>query len=197
MAAIFNKGVVTLLEGVEVDTRTEELHTLTGRVSLFAREDRALVSDHIVLDPAVLEIICHVGNVPGDPDQGRAERAKTAFDALQKLRATRGVFEVMTEHKLYTDMAFLGVELTHSAAFSGAITIRARFEEAPLNTVETLVLPPAQLEQAGGGRTDKTASDEVNAGRQNTETEETADTRSVAAQILDRQEAKYAASNTP
>tara|TARA_R110002126_G_scaffold10384_5_gene47302 strand:- start:19 stop:585 length:567 start_codon:yes stop_codon:yes gene_type:complete len=187
VAALFKSGIVTLLEGVRVDIKTDELHTMGGQVSRFAREDRAPASDHIVLDPDILEIVCNVGNVPNEPNQGRAERAKTTFDALQKLRASRELFEVMTEHKLYTNMAFLGISLSNSAAFSGAATIRARFEESPSATVETLTVPPSRLSASGGGQTNKTASAEVDAGRQNAETEETADNRSFAAQLLDRQ----------
>ncbi len=196
MAALFQAGRITLLEGVRVDIKNDELHTLGGQVSRFAREDRAPASDHIILDPDVLELVASVGNIPDSPDQGRAERAKTALDALQQLRASRDLFEVVTEHKLYQNMAFIGLSWSNSAAFSGAVTLRARFEESPPATVETLTVPPDQLSQGGGGRTDKTASAEVDAGRQNAETEETADNRSFAAQLLDRQEQVYDSSDT-
>ena len=196
MPALFQGGTVTLIEGVGVDVRTEELHTQTGQVSRFAREDRALASDHIILDPDVVEIVCGVSNMPGQEGQGRAERSKTALDALQRLRKTRGLFDVVTEHKLYTNMAFLGLSWANTSVFSGGAVLRARFEESPAATVEKLVAQPGDLSSSGGGRADKTASSEVDAGRQNTETEETADNRSFAAQLLDKQRSKYAAGDT-
>ena len=195
MATLFRAGIVTLLEGVRVDIRTEELHTMGGQVSRYAREDRSPASDHIALDPDILEIVCAVGNIADEPNQGRSERAKTAFDALQKLRKSRQLFDVMTEHKLYTNMAFLGLQLTNSSGFSGAASIRARFEESPSDTLELLTPPPSRLASGGGGRTDKTASAEIDAGRQNALTAETADNRSFAARLLDRQESLNAASD--
>lgn len=197
MAALFRQGKVTLLEGVAVDAKFAEIHTLGGQVSKFAREDGAAASDHIILDHALVDIVCSVGNVQNSSGQGRSEKAKTALDALQGLRASRELYDLVTEHKLYTNMAFLGLTWGNEAPFAGRAEIRAHFEESPAATLETFTVPPSQLSTSGGGQTNKTASAEVDAGRQDAETEETAPNRSFAAQLLNQQESTYGASNTP
>lgn len=173
---------------------TDEIHSASAQVSRFAREDRALAADHIILEPAVLEISVSVSNVPIIPGlgaipflpgAGRSENGKTVLGILEGLRQRRELLEILTEHKLYRNMAFLGIAFQNTATFSGSTDFRLRFEEFPEATVETLT-EPDELSQGGGGRTDKTASAEVDAGRQNAPNSETADNRSFAARLLDR-----------
>ena len=207
MVALFRAGKVTLLEGVEVDAKFAELHTMDGAVSSFAREDGTRAADHIILNPPVLEIICSVGNVGRDSftptdttsntpssSLGRSERAKTALDALQSLRESRQLYDIATEHRLYTNMAFLGLSWGNEAPFAGRAEIRARFENFPAATVETFTLVPHRLSSDG---TNKTASAEVDDGLQDAETEETAPPRSLAAQILNKSEEKYGTGDPP
>jgi hypothetical protein len=193
MAVLFQGGRATLLEDVEVDARFSEVHTFTGQVSKFAREDGAIAADHIQLDPAVLDIVASVGNASREATTSRGERAKTALDALQQLRSDRGLYDIVTEHKLYTNMAFLGLSWGNEAPLSGRAEIRAHFEEFPVAVLSTFAPTEDKLPSDG---TSKTASGETNGGRQDAVTEESAPKRSLAAQILNRSSDKYGASNT-
>lgn len=200
MTALFRQGRPVLLEGVEVDAKFSELHTYSGQVSRYAREDGALAADHIMLDPATVDIVCSVGNAGlrgegGDLD--RSGRAKTAIDALLQLRKSRELYDLVTEHQLYTNMAFLGLSWGNEAPFAGRAELRAHFEESPSSAVGVFAVPPSGLSTTGGGQTNKTASAEVDAGRQDAETEESAPRRSFAAQILGLSEDRYSASDTP
>jgi hypothetical protein len=206
MTTIFRDGLPIPLGIPRLSVVTDELHTLSGIVSRFAREDRAPASDHVVLTPDVLEVVIALGNVPiitglgilGAvlPGAGRSENARTAIAILEGLRTRRELVSILTEHRLYTNMVLSSLGFQNAAAFSGSVSLRARFEESPPATVETL-FDPASLSSTGGGRTDKTASDLINAGRQKVQTAATADTRSFAARLLDGQAAKYGSSITP
>lgn len=233
MVALFQKNKTILLEGVEVDTKFSELHTFTGQVSGFAREDGTFAADHIILNPPTVDIVCSVGNLRTREESGfglgiagqgsiavgldgqilagglnvagvnanagavydRSGRAKTAIDELLELHNSRGLFDLVTEHRLYTEMAFLGLTWGNEAPFAGRAELRAHFEQFPSAIVEIVAVPPSDLSSTGGGRTDKTASQEVDAGRQDATTDETAPPRSLAAQLLNFSETTYATSN--
>lgn len=173
---------------------TDEMHDLQAQVSRFAREDRVIAADHIILEPATLEISVSVSNVPIIPGlgaipflpgAGRSENGRTVLGILEGLRRRRELLEILTEHRLYRNMAFLGITFQNTGTFSGSTSFRLRFEEFPEATVET-VPEPEELSKEGGGQTDKTASAAIDAGRQNAITPETVDNRSFAAQLLDR-----------
>lgn len=203
MTTIFSDGDPVPLGDSRLSVVTDEIHTLGGTVSRFAREDKAPAADHVILDPDILEVVVALGNTPSQSTtgaslrgSGRGENARTVLSTLEGLRDARGLLEILTEHRLYTDMVLVSLGFQNTAAFSGSASLRAKFEQSPSAVVETLAAADS-LSTGGGGRADKTASPPVDAGRQNADDEETADNRSFAAKLLDRQDETYAPSDTP
>ena len=143
---------------IPVDATFAEFHDLGGESSEYSREDGALAADHIILAPVKLDIICSVA---------RQDRASTTIDQLLRIRGGRGVYEVLTDHVLYDNMALLAISWGNEAPLTGRAELTLHFKEMPVAGGGRPVANEAALRSQNGGDTAiaKTASAEIDAGR--------------------------------
>lgn len=192
--AIFSKNQASII-GVPVDVRTGEFHNKTATPSRYATESGDAVSNHIVLDPESVEISAEVSNYD-QPGSVQGERAKVVLQNLEASMNARKRYEVLTKHKLYRDMAFIGLTSENTGPFNGRLILRAKFQQMPVGRLSIIQVPASQLPADDGRATNKTASSEIDDGRQEPVTEEN-DNRSIAAKVADRLSRGEDASNTP
>ena len=151
----------SLVAGIEVSVLISEAHTLSAEASKFALESGAQVSDHVIVQPPTVAIAFEMTNAgPG------AMAAKDVFESFKKMMEERERVELITEHHVYDNMVLTGLTPLHAAPYKGRLQCTAtlqRINQVKLQTVgreETKLAP---------GPTKKTASAEVDAGVQNTQ----------------------------
>lgn len=152
--------------GVDVDLRLSEIHAQEANVTDQPIEDGSLVSDHIVLQPETVEITAEVSNFDGNNSVSLGERAKTAFQAFKTRLQSRELFDLVTHHELYENMALQSISADHSAPYQGRLLYRLSFKRVNTTQLSIVRVPESQLLATGDNPVAKTASSEVNRGRQ-------------------------------
>ena len=155
------------IASVNVDVILGEIHDADGEVSTNVIEDASTRSDHITLQPRVLEIEGEISNFDGNDANTVGERAKTAFEELLQLRNERVPVEVLTRHALYENMVLHKVHAEHLAPFTGKLGVVCTFTQ-----IDSHALVPASESEANlagadflnGAPVAKTASGLIDAG---------------------------------
>lgn len=147
-------------DGPEVDTKTGEYHTFSSTPTRFTLESGALASDHIIENPDGLEVTWAISNLDS-AGQSYGNRAATLLDALRVLVKRRGLYQVVTRHRIYPSMAIEAVTAEHVGPFSGALRGRIIFSEVPVRPLERARVPESMLNSS----VSKTASSGTEGGR--------------------------------
>lgn len=162
MVTLFNGNQV--MADVEFDAVTSEVHSFEASATQYAVDGGATISDHVTVLPDGLEIRGGVSNTDG------GERAKTLLAELRRKVRAREPMEVLTTHELYSDLVLLGAIAENAGPFDGALTLRLTFQRVQTAVVQTQEVPASLLTPPSGGTTpnvtDKTASTEIDAGRE-------------------------------
>jgi len=173
--ALFGGNNLILIEGAEVDGKQSELHGFSAAPTNFAIEDGSNSTDHIVEQPDKLTIKWVMSNLD---DQGASygNRAALLLETLRLRIKERKLWQVVTRHRLYPSMAVVDVQAEHTGPFTGALRGTIGFQEVPLDKLERVKVPAAQVKR-------KSASSQVNSGRVEPK-EPTAPQRSVLSQLF-------------
>ena len=162
MATLFSGNQI--MADVEFDAVTSEVHSLEASATQYAVDGGATVSDHVTVLPDGLEIRGGISNTDG------GERAKTLLAELRRKVRTRERLEILTTHELYSDLVLLGAIAENTGPFDGALTLRLTFQQVKTAVVQTQAVPASLLIPPSGSApdnaTDKTASTEIDAGRE-------------------------------
>lgn len=151
--AIFAGNELVLVDGIEVDAKQGEFHDITATPTKFAVESGAQSADHIVLEPDKVEVAFSLSN-RDDTGGSYGSRAATTFDNLRAKLKSRGLFQVVTRHRLYTNMAITRISGSNEAPFSGAMNARVAFEAIGIDQLQRAKVP-----------TPATGKKQTNAGR--------------------------------
>lgn len=155
--ALFGGSDLIILEGAEVDGRIGEFHTFQAQASNFTIESGALSTDHIIEQPDTLAVSWILSNLD---DQGASfgHRAASVLDALRVRLKGRGLFQVVTRHRLYPSMAVTGVTGEHVGPLTGGLRGRITFQAVNVDLLERVKVPAAKVSK-------KSAATKVEAGR--------------------------------
>ena len=188
VALFSGNNLEVIVGGPEVDVKTGEFHTFSATPTNFTIESGASASDHIVESPDSLEISWVMSNLD-TAGQSYGNRAATLLDALYTKIKARGLYEVVTRHKLYPSMVITQVLADHIGPFSGGLRGRVIFQAVNRRTLDRATIPDTQPEPS----VSKTASTQTNSGRVEATTPTDADkqkaasaNRSVLSQIFSR-----------
>ena len=130
--SIFSNTLLDLIGLVPVDTKIYESHKPTATPSNFALEDGSKVTDHVILEPLVLEMEFILSNrdVPfGSVPASYGIRAALLYTLLFRQLESRGLYTVLTRHRLYRNMCLIELPAEHAAPFTGMLTCRAKFQQ--------------------------------------------------------------------
>ena len=158
--SIFSRGQPAII-GVDVDLRSGEFHGSDADVTMIPIEDGSVISDHIILLPDEVEISAEIGNFDGNDSKSLGERAKTAWQELKRLKNARGVYELLTQHELYTDMAIVHLGAEHVAPYKGRLILRCGFRKVNRTQLTVVAISESEL----SADVQKAASSEVEGGR--------------------------------
>lgn len=154
------------MAGIEVSVLLSEAHTINAQATKVALESGAQVSDHIILEPYVINVTFEVSNA----GLWHAS-SKDVFDMFKSMLEKRELFELITEHYTYDNIALINFSPTHSAPYKGRIQCTASFQRINQVKLETVGREEKSLAGSSGttkDTTNKTASPEVGAGTQRT-----------------------------
>lgn len=156
------------LIGIGIDLRLSEIHKKESTITNQPIEDGSIVSDHIILQPDTVEIIAEMSNFDSNDSQSVGERATTVWDEFKRAIQSRALFDVVTHHELYTNMAFETITGEHLSPHTGKLSLKATFRKIDSTQLGIVEVPESQL----AGDVAKAGSSEVDGGRQVPGTEE-------------------------
>lgn len=177
--SIFGESTLILVDDVEVPVRNGEYHTWGAQPTRYGIESGAAASDHIVELPDAVEITWVVGNAE-DEGAVMGTTAGAVMQSLHEAMKRRELYDVVTQHMLYTSMAFVDARIDHISPYTGQITGRVAFEHIPQLKLERIQLPESSI---GDGRK-KSASTQVDGGRVDTKKPTEPQRKSVLAQVF-------------
>ena len=159
------------LIGVPIDLRLSEVHTAEATITETPVEDGSVVTDHITLKPDVIEIVAEVSNFDGNGAASAGERAATALQQFKTALRSRTLFDVVTRHELYENMAFESMTADHSAPYKGKLGYKITFKQIDFAQLQFVAVPESRLQSGGANPVSKSASSEVEGGRQSADTD--------------------------
>lgn len=154
--------------GIGVDLRLSEIHKAESTVTDQPIEDGSIVSDHIILQPETVEILAEMSNFDGNDSQSVGERASTAWQDFKTQLKSRQLFDLVTYHELYEDMALVSLSGEHVSPYTGRMQLTLSFKKVDSTQLGFVAVPESIL----AGDVAKTASSEIEGGPQVPVTEE-------------------------
>ena len=161
---IFRAATQELI-GVAIDLRLSEIHTAEAVVTETPVEDGSVVTDHIVIKPDTVEIIAEVSNFDANGAASTGERVKTAWQQFKDALNSRQLFDVVTLHELYENMAFESLTGEHSAPYKGKMAYKITFKKVDFAQLQFVAVPESNLQSDGANPVAKSGSSEVEGGR--------------------------------
>lgn len=152
-----------------IEATLSENHNFKSTVTRFPIEGGSIVSDHIVNDPEQVKIEGFISNTPvkGEVDN----HAQSAFDMLFAMWEAKELISVVTEHRIYVDMAITDITVPRNAKTGQSIQFSAdlmkvRKIQSTTVSVSQDKLASTVVDQAStsynlGQRTTSTASDTI------------------------------------
>lgn len=156
------KNPTPFIAGIPITTRMQEATSYKADVTQHAVESGAILSDHVILHPILLELSFDVTNWDKD-------YAKQAQELLEQLFFKRTPIDLQTEHKQLSNMVMTSLQIDNSAPQWGKLNCRASFQQLSFVTLETEAFPAKKVQheiQTGGPSTPKSAETATNNGRQ-------------------------------
>ena len=141
-----------------------EGHTLTAQATKQALESGTQVTDHIILDPPSVTVNFEITNT-----SFWRMTAKGAFEKFKEMLEKRELFELITEHYTYDNMALVSFTADHAAPYKGRIQCTATFQRVNQVKLQTVGREEKKLAPSKSGSPSKTAAAEVNVGTQKTQ----------------------------
>lgn len=160
VALFSGNNLQVISDGPQVDLKTSEIHAFSATPTNFTIESGAASADHIIENPDGLEVSWVMSNLD-ENGQSYGNRAATLLDGLRTLIKARGLYEVVTRHRLYPSMAIIGVSAEHLGPFTGSLRGRVIFQEVNRDRLDRTVIPESKVSPS----VSKTASTQTNSGR--------------------------------
>lgn len=121
-----------LLLGVEVSVLVSESHTLSASPTGLALESGALVTDHVIVNPAEVSVVFSMANAGGGTNA-----ARDVFETFKAMLEGRELVELTTEHHVYENMVITGLSPMHQAPYKGAFTATLNLRQINFVSLDT------------------------------------------------------------
>ncbi len=152
--------------GFVFDAIFSETHYSTLEVTENPVESGASITDHAYVKPYRVTVSAGISNTPLGPVSGQfgdgAERARTAYQALLDLQATREPFDVQTGLKLYSDMVCTSIGTQQDPRTPEVLDFVAELRQIIIVTTEVVTYPA----RAAGSATNQAGKKNVQGEKQ-------------------------------
>ena len=182
----YNRMVDDSMPVIQLDVTENYTITMNNKLTNYAVEDRANISDHIAKDNVRIQAQCSIGLaqpyytaknnlIKTDQDNAvKSNRPQQAYDLIKKLRDDRIQFDLLTEQEL-----FEGVVITELSAAKEAgtdqLTFNIALEQPRFKSIGKTVLAQISVPVSSKSIKNKTA-DKASEGNKNSgDTSETAE----------------------
>lgn len=169
---LFRQPTRGKIGALELDAILTESHSRRNRVTNFPVEEGADITDHISLLPIEFNMEGHITNTPvsfGPANTGivlsvgnNQSRVAAAYELLKEIFDSRALVTVVSGLEVYTEMAFVSLDIPRSARTGEVLNFSASFKKVRIVTSETVLIP-----KAAKSASDKAAT-KVDAGQNST-----------------------------
>lgn len=157
------------LSPIEFDVVTSESHKAQSSATNHPIEDGSAISDHVMLDPATLDVTGIISRHPvmyGASMSQSPTRDADAYEALQTMHASRTPMTVTTSLGVYENMVMTSLEVSRDLSTATAIVARMSFIRVQIvegESVELAAEPQHRKTTDGGTQATTPASAEATA----------------------------------
>lgn len=146
-----------LVVGIPVSARKQENYVFDAETTSHAIEDGSIYSDHIILKPVKIDLEFEVSNYDKNNYM-----ARTSIEQFVSLWETRVPLQLQTEHLILDNMVCIHIDAVNEAPFWGKLVYKASFQQVRMLSIQTLDVPPNQVE---GADNSKSSVSETNTGQ--------------------------------
>jgi len=114
---IFNTDGFAILQDLDAYITVSEAHTADNDVVDQVLENGSPMTDHIIIKPDYLELNFYVSNIDGPNSPLVGETSRTIWQELKRMRNSRELLTILTQHEIYESMAIESLGATHEAPF--------------------------------------------------------------------------------
>ena len=161
--------------GIQLDAVLSEGHSNKSRKSTNPVELGADVSDHVIVEPKVINIVAEVTDTPltevqegdivddntglfGSSTTDNITRSVAAYNAMLQLQETKTLLQVQTRLLLYTNMMITSLSTSQDKDTSRIVRLNITMEELLITESRIIRLDPEQLAE-GSVRNQGTSAD--------------------------------------
>lgn len=119
--------------GIIADVVVEEIHRDSLIPTVHPVESGAAITDHAFLAPAQVEIRCGHSN----SSHADAGHARSVYDALRRLQASRRPFSVSTGKRNYRNMLLADLSVTTDPKTENVLAVSARLQQIIIVSTKT------------------------------------------------------------
>lgn len=116
--------------GVPVSVRKQESYVLQADITTHAMEQGALLSDHVIIQPARVDLVFEVSN--WEPGHG-----EHVLDLFEDMFRSRALVELVTEHKKLENMVMISFQSDNNDDVWGALKCTASFQQVRFVEIAT------------------------------------------------------------
>ena len=109
----------TQIGALKIEATLSENHSASSNITKYTVENASNISDHIVNEPETITIEGFISNTP--VQGGPGNYAQEAFDALYEIRDEKELVSVITNYRVYNDMAIQNINIPRTQGTGQAI----------------------------------------------------------------------------
>lgn len=113
----------TQIGALTIEATLSENHSASSNITKYTVENGSNISDHIVNEPETITIEGFISNTP--LSGGFQNNAQEAFDALYEIRDNKELVTVITNYRVYEDMALQNINIPRTQGTGQAIRFSA------------------------------------------------------------------------
>ncbi|MHA2367086.1 MAG: phage baseplate protein [Candidatus Hodarchaeales archaeon] len=127
---------------IELDLIINENHSFSNQISEHDIEDGSVLTDHIKNNLFAGAITAYITNFTIDRSVAfgdfLANRAQEAFDALEELWRERTPVTIITQYKVYEDVAIVDINIPNDESLGSALYVTLTFREMNIVQLKTV-----------------------------------------------------------
>ena len=155
---VFRQPITKSIGNFVIDVFSSETHTNTATLTKYPIEDGSPVSDHVVIQPVVLNL---QGLIEAKEE---GQNILTAYDDLQALQEAKELLTVVTGLKVYDNMIITNFVVNRTVQNGGSLPLQITLTEARVKQSQSITIPVDQLSRVDE-ETFQQAQQQVDAGK--------------------------------
>lgn len=169
ISVLIGRKTKSKIATLEIDVTLTENHRYESLVTQNPVENGSDITDHIQLEPVVLNLDGFITNTPIalPEDIDKYQRADDAFQSLLDIRNARTPVDLITGLTVYTNMVLRDLEIPRNRTTGETLRFSATFVQVIIVDTEQVTLPRVTQRTDGARKnTNSQAADKKDMGKQ-------------------------------